>query len=108
VRDGRGDAHNIALHLTDLLPFLPQATTQDTRKPGSAQQARNDASRATLRGGLRRWPGVIRSVVAPGGNHASIAPLLDADFPPRWCDAFFASAPIGRWESYLFHDMDLL
>lgn len=53
-------------------------------------------------------PGLTWTVVAPGENHASIAPLLDAGFRPRWCDAFFASAPVGRWESYLFHDVDLL
>jgi GNAT superfamily N-acetyltransferase len=58
--------------------------------------------------GARHTPGLSWTVVMPGENHAAITPLLDAGFRPRWCDAFFGSEPVGRWESYLFHDMDLL
>jgi GNAT superfamily N-acetyltransferase len=53
-------------------------------------------------------PGVTWSVLSPGENRSAISPLLDASFRPRYCDLFFASGPIGRWESYLFHDVDLL
>jgi GNAT superfamily N-acetyltransferase len=52
--------------------------------------------------------GVTWGVISPGENRAAIEPLLGAGFRPRYCDVFFASAPIGRWESYLFHDVDLL
>jgi GNAT superfamily N-acetyltransferase len=53
-------------------------------------------------------PGVRWGAISPGENRAAIALLLAAGFQPRYCDVFLASDPIGRWESYLFHDVDLL
>ncbi|MFN8594186.1 MAG: GNAT family N-acetyltransferase [Thermomicrobiales bacterium] len=63
---------------------------------------------ALIAAGTLHRPSVNWVIVAPGENWTAIAPILDAGFRPRWCDAFFASAPIGCWQSYLCHDLDLL
>jgi GNAT superfamily N-acetyltransferase len=47
-------------------------------------------------------------VDVPGENRAAIAPLFAAGFRPHRLSAFFASAPIGRFDRYVFHDEDLL
>lgn len=52
--------------------------------------------------------GVTWSAISPGENHAAIDGFFDAGFRPGYCDIFLASGPIGRWESYLLHDVDYL
>jgi hypothetical protein len=47
-------------------------------------------------------------LAVPGENRAAIASLLAAHFRPVFGLPFFASAPIGRFDRYVFHDLDLL
>ena len=47
-------------------------------------------------------------VASPGENYAAIDPLLSAHFQPAYIMPFFASGPIGRFDRYIFHDLDLL
>ena len=58
--------------------------------------------------GVRHAPGTTWKLAAPGENHAAIEPLLTARFRPSYAMTFFASRPIGRFDRYLFHDLDLL
>lgn len=64
--------------------------------------------RALAAAGERHGPGVRWRVDAPGENRAAVAPLLDAGFRPERLANFFASAPLGRFDRYLFHDEDFL
>jgi GNAT superfamily N-acetyltransferase len=47
-------------------------------------------------------------LAVPGENRAVIASLFAARFRPILGLPFFASAPIGRFDRYIFHDLDLL
>jgi GNAT superfamily N-acetyltransferase len=58
--------------------------------------------------GARHVSGTIWNVDTPGENHVVVAPLLAAGFRPLYATIFFASGPIGRFESYVFHDLDFL
>jgi GNAT superfamily N-acetyltransferase len=51
---------------------------------------------------------VIWKVDTSGENHAVTAPLLAAGFRPVYTTTFFASEPIGRFDRYVFHDLDFL
>lgn len=53
-------------------------------------------------------PEVIWRVATPGENHAAVAPLLAARFRPAFSVPFYATAPVGRFDRYAFHDLDLL
>jgi hypothetical protein len=53
-------------------------------------------------------PGVTWTLALPGENQVAVAPLLAAGFRPDYATTFFASAPIGRFDRYVFHDLDLL
>jgi GNAT superfamily N-acetyltransferase len=53
-------------------------------------------------------PGTIWKLASPGENHAAISALLPARFRPAYTMPFFASRPIGRFDRYIFHDLDLL
>lgn len=64
--------------------------------------------RALVAAGERHRPGVGWRVDAPGENRAAVGPLLEAGFRPERLAAFFASAPVGRFDRYLFHDEDVL
>ena len=53
-------------------------------------------------------PELMWRALVPGQNRAAVAPLLAAGFRPRLFTAFFSSAPIGRFDRYLFHDQEYL
>lgn len=53
-------------------------------------------------------PETIWRIATPGENREAIAPLLQAGFRPTFTMTFFASAPIGQFDRYIFHDLDLL
>ena len=61
------------------------------------------AAAAPLHATRQTW-----TVVSPGENHAAIAPLLAAGFRPSYTVDQFASGPIGQFDRYLFHDLDVL
>ena len=65
------------------------------------------ASALTAAGALHR-PGKTWKLAMPGENQAAVAPLLAAGFRPDYATTFFASEPIGRFDRYVFHDLDLL
>lgn len=58
--------------------------------------------------GTHHEAGMGWKVAAPGENRALVAPLLAAGFRPSYGELFFASEPIGRFDRYIFHDIDLL
>ncbi len=64
--------------------------------------------RALAAAGQRHRPGVGWRIDAPGENRLEVGPLLDAGFRPERLSPFFASAAVGRFDRYLFHDEDLL
>jgi GNAT superfamily N-acetyltransferase len=47
-------------------------------------------------------------LIVPGENQAAVAPLLTAGFRPSYGETFFATGPIGRFDRYIPHDLDLL
>ena len=53
-------------------------------------------------------PGLPWRASVPGQNRAAVAPLLTAGFRPRRLSAYLSSAPIGRFDRYLFRDEDEL
>jgi hypothetical protein len=53
-------------------------------------------------------PGQTWTAVAPGENHAAVAPLLTAGFRPGYTVDQFASGPLGQFDRYLCHDLDFL
>lgn len=50
----------------------------------------------------------IWRIATPGENHAAVAPLLAARFRPAFAMPFYATAPIGQFDRFAFHDLDLL
>ncbi len=52
--------------------------------------------------------GLAWRIDVPGENRGAIAPLFAAGFRPRRLSNVFASAPIGRFDRYAYHDEDLL
>jgi GNAT superfamily N-acetyltransferase len=64
--------------------------------------------RALAAAGEQNDAGLGWRVDLPGENRAAIVPLFAAGFRPRRLSAFFASAAIGRFDRYVFHDEDLL
>jgi GNAT acetyltransferase-like protein len=58
--------------------------------------------------GALHAPDRIWKLAMPGENQAAVAPLLAAGFRPDYATTFFASEPIGRFDRYVFHDLDLL
>jgi GNAT superfamily N-acetyltransferase len=48
------------------------------------------------------------TLLVPGENRSAVAPLLAAGFRPSYAETFFASGPIGRFDRYIPHDLDLL
>jgi GNAT superfamily N-acetyltransferase len=61
-----------------------------------------------LAAAARHVSDVIWKVDTPGENLAVAAPLLAAGFRPVYATTFFASEPIGRFDRYVFHDLDFL
>lgn len=53
-------------------------------------------------------PGDRWRIDLPGENHAAVAPLLAAGFRPARLYPLLASAPIGRWDRYVFAGLDQL
>lgn len=58
--------------------------------------------------GALHVPGRTWSLAMPGENQAAVAPPLAAEFRPDYATTFLASEPIGRFDRYVFHDLDLL
>ena len=63
---------------------------------------------ALLAARTSREPGDGWTLVVPGENRAAVPPLLAAGFRPSYAETFFASGPIGRFDRYIVHDLDLL
>ena len=76
-------------------------------KAGSSETANDctpeDAAAAALHRVGDRW-----RLDLPGEHHALIPPLLAAGFRPERVFPLLASAPIGRWDRYVFADLDVL
>ena len=64
--------------------------------------------RALAAAGARHRPGLAWRIDVPGENRAAIPPLFAVGFRPHRLTHFFASAVIGRFDRYVFHDEDLL
>jgi len=73
-----------------------------------AERVADVVDRALAAAGAQDRLGLRWRVDAPAENRAAVAPLLAAGFRPTRLSAFFASAPLGRFDRYLFHDEDLL
>ena len=73
-----------------------------------AQRFGDVLGRALAAAGARERPRLVWRVDIPGENRAAIPPLFAAGFRPRRLSAFFASAPLGRFDRYVLHDEDLL
>lgn len=58
--------------------------------------------------GERHEPGMPWAVTLPGENRSAAIPLLRASFRPAQTMTFFASAPMGQFDRYAFHDPDFL
>ncbi|HET7094620.1 MAG TPA: hypothetical protein VFI22_14105, partial [Thermomicrobiales bacterium] len=58
--------------------------------------------------GDRHHPGMTWRVELPGECWAAYAPLRAAGFQPERLVRMLASAPLGRWDRYLFRDFDFL
>jgi hypothetical protein len=58
--------------------------------------------------GEHHSPGQIWRLSVPGENLAAVDPLIAARFRPAFLMPFLASEPIGRFDRYVFHDLDYL
>jgi GNAT superfamily N-acetyltransferase len=64
--------------------------------------------RALAAAGALHRPGMIWRVEMPGECWAAYAPLHAAGFRPERLVRMLASAPLGRWDRYVFRDFDFL
>jgi GNAT superfamily N-acetyltransferase len=58
--------------------------------------------------GEHHSPGQIWRLSVPGENFAVVDPLIASRFRPAFLMPFLASEPIGRFDRYVFHDLDYL
>jgi GNAT superfamily N-acetyltransferase len=79
----------------------PVAAIAESRFAETLVQALIAAS-ALHHGGLR-W-----LLLLPGENRAAVPPLLEAGFRPHLLMPFLTSAPVGRFDRYIAHDLDLI
>lgn len=56
----------------------------------------------------RHGSATVWRAASPGENHAAIPTLLAAGFRPAFTISFMATAPVGQFDRYLFHDLDYL
>lgn len=69
-----------------------------------AERVGDVVGRALAAARERHRPGVRWRVDLPGENRAAVVPMLDAGFRPERVSNFFGSAPLGRFDRYVFHD----
>jgi len=79
----------------------PAAALDADRVDDVVTRALHAASKIEL--DVRRW-----RVAVPGENREGLARLLAARFRPARLAPMLASGPIGRWDRYLFGDLDVL
>ncbi len=65
-------------------------------------------TRALVVASARHRPGDRWRLDLPGENHAAVAPVLAAGFRPDRLFPLLASGPIGRWDRYVFANLDQL
>lgn len=65
-------------------------------------------ARALVAASSLHRPGDRWRLDLPGENHAALPPLLAAGFRPERLSPLLASAPIGRWDRYVFAGLDQL
>ena len=63
--------------------------------------------RALAAAGTMARPGLAWELLVPGENRRAVPVALAAGFRPGRLQAYFSSAPIGRFDRYLPHDGDL-